>query len=65
MDMMNGYDSDGVSRVNLRQVAHADGYQGTQLEAHRVINSTNYYNGIRMEIDGSGNRRVVVSDPGL
>lgn len=62
MDSVVGVDSAGAGRFNLRQVAHADGYQGVQLEAHRVINSTNYYNGLRMEINASGARRVVVSE---
>lgn len=62
MDSVVGQDSTGAGRFNLRQVAHADGYQGVQLEAHRVVGSTNYYNGVRMEINGSGAYRVNVSN---
>lgn len=63
MDAVVGTDSDGAGRFNLRQTAHADGYQGVQLEAHSVINNTNYYNGIRMEVGADGALRVVVTSP--
>ena len=61
MNAVAGYDSDNIDRLVLRQVAHPDGYQGVQLEAKRVINGASHYNSLRMEIDGSGNQRVVLN----
>ena len=64
MDSVIGYDANAsYSRFNLRQVAHSDGYQGVQLEAHRRVSGADKYNGLRMEIDGSGNMRVDINQP--
>lgn len=53
-----GRDSAGLDRAYIRQTAINDGYQGVQVETKRG----SVYNGVRMEINSSGDRRVIVSD---
>jgi len=64
MDSVVGYDSRGTySRFNLRQVAFSSTHQGVQLEAHRQINGTDYYNGFYMTINSSGGMAVTINQP--
>lgn len=47
----------------LRAIHQTNGNYGLQLEAHRVVNNTNYYNTVLLGVDSSGNKLVGVSDP--
>lgn len=62
LNAVEGRDSNDVVRFTLRQVAHSDGYQGVQLEGVRLVNNSPVYNGLRMEVNASGARRVVLTD---
>lgn len=57
-----GYDSAGVDRAYLRQVAMTDGTQGVQVETKRTVSGTTYYNGLRLMLDASGNQSVIVAN---
>lgn len=56
------FDGGGNFRSYLKHVDLANGNQGVQVETRRVVNGSDVYNGVRMLIDPSGNRYVVVSD---
>jgi hypothetical protein len=62
MNIICGYDADNIARVTIRQVAHSDDYQGVQVETNRTNGTNTWYNGIRLEINKTGTRRVVVSE---
>lgn len=56
------YDA-GEARVgHLRGEHLTDGQRGVQLEAQRIVNGSNVYNGINLLINASGTRSVVVSE---
>lgn len=59
--MLSGRDTNYNEIGYVRIIKNTSGWQGVQIEAHRIINNNTYYNGLQLCIDNNGNPQVFVN----